>query len=183
MSTHIRAYRPQLPPEIVEKILKKRNLGARFSHARVPYTKYTSADAQRMEELLHKHPQWQEVLATLEHRMNSGVDDFVINIGSAWKKRQLAHIVANKNGWYSRKVMTTDTEYGNRNARCDKCCCMLTVDSYSCCARCDGYCPNGCSSDLDSHPQWGDVQFSQRPLSVGRKKRRRRNQWKYKTFV
>ena len=153
---------------------------------------YTEHDKKRLCQLLEKNLEWKELQDKLEELFEKNNDDFTYLVGSDWEKRQLAHIIASKNGWYSKKIMN-DYDYGCRSGKCSKCYWLVEIPEHQlndpwfspCCDFCDGVCPNGCAEkDEDVYTKstgkaWmGEILFSKNPLKLGRKARRSRNRWK-----
>lgn len=144
----------------------------------------TVFDKKRKEELLSKKPELSKIEDQITSR--SDVTDFIINTDPVdWEARQFIHIVANENGWNSKKIATY---MDSSDYRCSKCYHSLVPpkdpEPTFCCLLCDGKCPSNCHDFFaerggDGRKMWrGDILLSKRFLKLGRKARRRRNRWR-----
>ncbi len=141
----------------------------------------TQHQEKRLRDLINNHPDWSSWMKELKDTLLHTSDDFEMHIGTNWEKRQAAHLTATQHGWHSKHIMTPC-------ARCNTCYYALEIrenDDAPCCPFHSGVCIRGCSVDGASD-MWGDdvkgwggvILFSKQRLPIGKKKRRRRNQWR-----
>jgi hypothetical protein len=156
---------------------------------------FTENDAKCMEQILSKHPDWNDtIIIPMEQFISTvSINDmqkFHFELPeNKWKMRQLAHIIASKHGFHSRKIMT-NIPSGDWWAKCSNCRCLLIpakryrkeyMDGF-CCLLCDGICPNNCRywyPKTSGGLAWaGVIEFSRERLKLGKRARNKKRNWK-----
>lgn len=155
---------------------------------------FTKYDQERYEELLEKNPEWKTIETMIVNEIkkcnNEEQHYFKLLIGRHWRIRQFAHLVASKNGWYSRLAIM----YFDYENYCSRCRWTLAIpefinDDYVCCLSCDGVCPYNCYWEYENAIRTGcygekkalkdgTIEFCRYQLKLTKPKRRRRRRWK-----
>lgn len=124
---------------------------------------------------------------TTEFHENKHLHSFELHTES-WKERQLLHILAAQAGLYSRKQLTAipTAPHCDDEIVC-RYCWLLWEGGEECCMACHGTCPKCGQHEAYAGPNprafIGSVLISHDKLKLGRKKRRRRNCWKYGKYT
>jgi len=116
-------------------------------------------------------------------------DEFIFQTDNQIHTRQYIHILANLNRYNSQTIMDKNFKFVGDLVKCSECHYLMITGEYhefSCCYSCDCFCPNFCENGFeeDTGNVWnGNILVSKRHLKLGRRKRRRRNQWRYGQLV